>query len=169
MGETILVIVDLSPGLFADGRLLVHALDARGLLFDAAFWLLDEENGNWHLVLSNKSVHEMGSLSYYKKIHRVLDKLTLQSDIWIGMLSVVDLRTPLVQALRGSLGAAGRVDGVRLSNTIVGGVRIPACLIYRVTTEQKLDPVPASAGNDPPVPTLPKATGRRTMAGSGSR
>jgi hypothetical protein len=35
------------------------------------------------------------------------------------------------------LDMTGSVDGTRLDNAIIGGVRIPACLLYRVAAKPK--------------------------------
>ena len=61
MGETVLVRADLTPRMIETGRGLVVGLDTRGLEFEAAFWLMDEDNGRWHLVLSSRAVKFDGS------------------------------------------------------------------------------------------------------------
>jgi hypothetical protein len=138
MAETVLVKADLTSDMIAAGRGLLTGLDAHGMIFDAAFWLLDEESGNWHLVLSSRSVRKDGSLALYHKVNRVLTKLRLQGAIWIGVISIVDHRAQIVQSLREALGTAGSVDGVRLDNATIDGVRVPACLVYRLSAKQKL-------------------------------
>lgn len=92
MAETVLVRSDLTPEMVTAGRVLLSGLDAQGVVFDAAFWLLDEEDGEWHLVLSNHSVRKDGSLALNHKVNRVLGKLRLQDTIWIGAVSIVDPR-----------------------------------------------------------------------------
>ncbi len=136
MAETVLVRSDLTPGMIVAGRRLVAGLDAQGLVFDAAFWLLDEDSANWHLVLASRSVRKDGSLSLYNRVNRALGKLQLQNVIWIGQIAIVDQRTPVVQSLRSALGAAGSVDGARLDNATIAGIRIPACLLYRLWAKQ---------------------------------
>jgi hypothetical protein len=141
MVETVLVRADLSPRLIEAGRELVTALDSHGPEFEAAFWLMDEENGRWHLVLSSRSVKIDGSRALYAEVRKVLSTLQLQNEIWIGMISIVGHRTPLVRALREALGMAASVDGARLDDAFIGGVSIPACVLYRLSRRQKLQPI----------------------------
>lgn len=138
MAQAILVTSDLTPEMIATGRTLVTGLDGQGLIFDAAFWLLNEESSEWRLVLANRSVRKDGSRDLYNKVNRILARLRLQDAIWIGIVSIVDLRVPIVQSLRAALGTAGSVDGARLDNATIDGVRIPPCLIYRLSARQKL-------------------------------
>jgi hypothetical protein len=138
MAETILVRSDLTPRLIGAGRSLVAGLDQKGLAFEAAFWLLDEESGIWHLVLSSEAVKMDGSRALYSQVHKVLLNLGLQADIWIGMISIVGDRTPIVKSLRDVLGVAPSVDGTRLDDAFVGRTRLPGCLLYRLSRRQKL-------------------------------
>jgi hypothetical protein len=48
---TVLVVADLAADLIAAGRTLPRKLDAQGVRFDAAFWLMDPENSSWRLHL----------------------------------------------------------------------------------------------------------------------
>jgi len=138
MVETVLVRADLTPRMIEAGRELVTALDSRGSAFEAAFWLMDGENGRWHLVLSSRSVKIEGSQALYAEVNGVLSTLQSQNDIWIGIISIVGHRTPLVRSLREALGMAASVDGVRLDNAFIGGVSIPGCVLYRLSRRQKL-------------------------------
>jgi hypothetical protein len=141
MAEITLVRSDLTPGMIEAGRSLVVGLDQLGLGFEAAFWLMDEESAIWHLVLSTPAVKMDGPRSLYSKVHKVLLNLKLQGDIWIGMISIVGHKTPLVKSLRDVLGAAASVDGTRLDNAFVGGMLLPGCLLYRLSRRQKLQEV----------------------------
>jgi hypothetical protein len=144
--ETVLVKADLTPDKIAAGRELLSALDAHGLNFEAALWLLGEESFNWHLVLSNRSVRTQGSLALYHKINKILSKLGSGNALWIGDISIVDQRAPLVQSLRKALGTSGSVDGIRLDSTTIEGVWIPAAMVYRMSAKQRL-----RAQNDEPA------------------
>ena len=141
MAETVLVRADLPPRLIEAGRELVIALDSHGSEFEAAFWLMDEENGRWHLVLSSQAVKIDGSRAQYAEVRKVLSTLQLENDIPIRMISIVGHRTPLVKSLRKALGMAASVDGARLDNAFIDGVSIPACLLYRLSKRQKLQSI----------------------------
>ncbi len=65
----------------------------------------------------------------------------MQNEIWIGTISIVGNRTPLVKALRQRLGTAASVDGTRVDDAFVGGVWIPGCVLYRLSRRQKLKPI----------------------------
>jgi hypothetical protein len=123
------------------GRELVTVLDSRSPSFEAAFWLMDEENGSWHLVLSSRSVKMNGSRAMYAEVNKLLSAHQLQNDIWIGMISIVGHRTPLVRSLSEALGTAASVDGARLDNAFIGGVSIPGCVLYRLSRRQKLQSI----------------------------
>jgi hypothetical protein len=148
MGETVLVRADLPLELIEAGRTLLRELDAQAVGIDAAFWLLDESSGFWHLVLGKRSVRESGSTALYHKVNQILTELGMQDRLWIGMVSIVDQRSAMIQALRKALGAARSVDGVRLDNAKLGDVRMLGCLLYRVSAKQKLAPQPSDAGAD---------------------
>jgi|SRR5580658_1688600 hypothetical protein len=141
MAETILVRSDLSQRLIDAGRSLIVGLDQIGLAYEAAFWLLDEESAIWHLVLSTKAVKMDGSRALYSQVHKVLLNLGLNGDIEITMISIVGDKTPIVKSLRDALGAAASVDGTRLDNAFLGAVRLPGCLLYRLSRRQKLQPM----------------------------
>jgi hypothetical protein len=141
MVETVLVRAELTTRMIEAGRELVTVLDSRGPSFEAAFWLMDEENGRWHLVLSSRSVKMNGSRAMYVEVNKLLSALQLQNEIWIGMISIVGHRTPLVKALREALDTAASVDGVRLDNAFIGGVSIPGCVLYRLSRRQKLQSI----------------------------
>jgi hypothetical protein len=138
MAETILVRSALATRMIEAGRTLVVGLDQAGLGFEAAFWLLDEESGIWHLVLSTKAVKLDGSRELYAKVHKVLLNLRLQSDISLRMISIVGDKTPVVKSLREVLGAPASVDGAVLDDAYIGKVRLPGCFLYRLSRRQKL-------------------------------
>jgi hypothetical protein len=141
MAETILVRSALTTRMIEAGRTVVVDLDQAGLGFEAAFWLLDEESGIWHLVLSTKAVKLDGSRELYSKVHKVLSSLRLQPDISLRMISIVGDKTPVVKSLREVMGAAASVDGRFLDDTYIGKVRLPGCLLYRLSRRQKLQEV----------------------------
>jgi len=138
MAETILVRSDLSQRLIEAGRSLLAGLDQQSLAYEAAFWLLDEESAIWHLVLSSKAVKMDGSRALYHQVHKVLLALGLNGDIKITMISIVGDKTPIVKSLRDALGSAASVDGTRLDDAFLGSVRLPGCLLYRLSRRQKL-------------------------------
>ena len=126
----------LTPEMVAAGRRLLARFDALDTAFDAAFWLFDEEIGEWRLVLASRSVRIRGSRILYRKVNKALSKLGIAEALSLDMISIVDQRAPIVQLLIGALGTAASVDGVRLDNVTIDGVRIPGCLLYRLTRGQ---------------------------------
>jgi|SRR5580698_1760259 hypothetical protein len=140
MAETILVRPELTEGMVAGGRTLLAHLDQLGVAIEAAFWLLDAEVPAWHLVLASRQVRTDGPRVLYRTVNRLLSKLRVQDDIWIGMVSIVDPRAKIVQSLVGALGTAADVDGASFENATFGGVHIPACLIYRLAAKSKAKP-----------------------------
>jgi hypothetical protein len=145
MVETILVRTDVTPAMIAAGRELVTALDSYGPKFEAAFWLMDEDNGRWHLILSTRSAIMEGSTALYAKVDKVLCTLQAQNDIRIRMVSILGDRMPVVRALRKILGTKATVDGTRLDDTYIERVWFPGCYVYRVSARQALKPVTEEA------------------------
>ena len=142
MADTVLVVADLARDLIEAGRTLIRKLDSRSVRFDVAFWLMDPENGSWRLHLGASSVRETGSLALYEKVDTILTEMGFGVRFWIGMVTIEDLRSKLVQALISTLGSAESVDGTRLDYATVNGVRVPPCVLYRLSPEQ-----PVGAGN----------------------
>ena len=137
MAETVLMRADLTPAMIAGGRALLTGLDELGVSIDAALWLLDEEIAEWRLILASRLVRTDGPRILYRKVNRLLTKLRLQDVIWIDMVAIVDPHTRIVEALVGALGMTESVDGARLDNATIGGVRIPGCLLYRLAVKPK--------------------------------
>jgi hypothetical protein len=138
VADTILVVADLAPDLIEAGRTLLAKLDAGAVRFEAAFWLMDPENGSWRLHLGASSVRESGSLTLCGRVDEVLTGLGFGSRFWIGMVTIEDMRSKIAQALVSALGSAASVDGARLDNATIGGIRVPACLLYRLTVDQRV-------------------------------
>jgi len=136
VAEAVLVRTALTPEMIAAGRELLARLDALGTVFDAAFWLFDEEIGEWRLVFASRSIRTTGSRILYRKVNRALSKLDMTNVLSLEMISIVDQSDAIVQLLIGALGTAASVDGVRLDNAIIEGVRIPGCLLYRLARGQ---------------------------------
>jgi hypothetical protein len=138
MAETILVRSDLSPRLIGAGRELVAGLDSHGLEFEAAFWLMEEEFGRWHLFLSSQAIKFDGLRSQYAEVGKISSMLGLENDVPITMIAIIGHRTQLMKALRKAVRPAATVDGTRLEDTFIGNVYIPACILYRLSKRQKL-------------------------------
>ena len=129
MADTVLLVADLARDLIEAGRTLIRKLDSRSVRFDVAFWLMDPENGSWRLHLGASSVRETGSLALYEKVDTILTEMGFGVRFWIGMVTIEDLRSKLVQALISKLGSAESVDGTRLDYATVNGVRVPPCVL----------------------------------------
>lgn len=152
MAETVLVRTALTPEMIAMGRELLVRLDALDTGFEAAFWLFDEEIGEWRLVLASPRVRISGSRILYRKVNRALAKLGAATVLSLEMISITDQRDPIVQSLVHALGSASSVDGVRLDNATVDGMRIPGSLLYRLTRRQWTTAGPTRASLTGPRP-----------------
>src|ERR1700722_2172533 len=136
MAQAILVTTELTPGMIEAGRSLVAGLDRADLAFEAAFWLSDLESGYWHLFLSTKAVKMDGTRAQYAQVRKVIEKLGLEDEIWIGMISIVGDKTPTVKSLRQVLGTSLSVDGTRLDGAFVSGTLLAGCMLYRLSRRQ---------------------------------
>jgi hypothetical protein len=118
------------------GRRLLRHLDTAGTVFDTAFWLLDEDVDEWRLIMASQAVRTDGPKILYHKVNQALSALDLTGILSIDMVSIVNDQFPLVERLIGVLGTASSVDGLRLDNATVDGMRLPGCLLYRLTPKQ---------------------------------
>jgi hypothetical protein len=131
--------------MIAAGRQLVTALDLHGPKFEAAFWLMDEDNFRWHLILTTRSAKMDGSTALYAEVRKAGSALHIENDIRVGTVSIIGDRMPVVRALRKIMGTKATVDGTRLDDTYIERVWIPGCYVYRVSARQALKPVPEEA------------------------
>jgi hypothetical protein len=77
-------------------------------------------------------------LALYGKVDEILMDMEFGVRFWIGMVTIEDMRSKLMQALVSVLGNAASVDGARLDYATVIGIRLPPCLLYRLTAVQRL-------------------------------
>lgn len=154
MADTVLVVADLAPDLIEAGRTLLMKLDAKAVHFDAAFWLMDPKNGNWRLHLGVTAPPESGLGVFYERVDAVLSDMGLGSRFWIGIVTILRMESKIMQSLTSALGNAASVDGARLDNAVIGGMRFPACLLYRLSSKQQVGP---GANNPAPSPRRRKS------------
>ena len=136
MADTVLVVADIAADLIDAGRALIAKLDAKAVRVDASFWLMDPENGNWRLYLGVPSARETGVSPYYDKVDEVLAEMGFGVRFWIGMVTIENSHSKIMLALATAFGNEASVDGMRLHNETIGGIRISACVLYRVSAEQ---------------------------------
>jgi hypothetical protein len=140
MAQTILVRSGLTAEMVSAGRRLLRHLDAAGIVFEAALWLLDADIDEWHLVVGTDAVHSEGPKALYRAVNVAMSQVTPVGVLSIEMISIVDRAEPIVEALTDRLGTAESVDGARLDHATVAGVRLPGCVLYRLTAAQALAP-----------------------------
>jgi hypothetical protein len=132
VAEIILVMEPLTPEMTSVGAAFVRALDESGFVAKAAFWLFDPEWTGWKLVLGSPELPIVGPAPLYRKTIKVLDRLGRPEPLRPELITILDTRNPIIQALATEFSTGPGIGGVRLPRTTINGVYIPGAYIYRV-------------------------------------
>jgi len=76
-----MVKIPLVGELIQDGKRLIDLLEADGLAVTSAFWLFDEDDDKWSLVIALPFVDENGPLPAYQRLPVLME----QSDSWLAL------------------------------------------------------------------------------------
>lgn len=117
------------------GRLLVVAMDDKGISPKAALWYLEPEADRWQLLLAFRETATSGPRKLYKSVQDLL----VGPESWAEALSLEDVVVlhaghDLLQLLRVALTTGeGGVGGIRFTANTINGVYIRDAYIYRLT------------------------------------
>lgn len=111
------------------GRKVLESLKNRGFGPKGVFWLLNEDQGDWKLVVVTDAVDKLGPRLTYLQISNHLRHLPSFQTLKVEALSP---KTPMVRALLDVFGVASSVEGARLQNTMVNGIRVPGAYLYEL-------------------------------------
>ena len=133
LGSSAMVGTALTPQLIEEGAELLRALDAAGLIPDAAFWFYFSDINAWKLVLAEMRVGPAGPREVYKQVQRALgtraDKIKSFS---LADVVVAKPDAPVVSVLKRALRVERNAGGVRFSQNVIDGVLIEDAYIYRL-------------------------------------
>jgi hypothetical protein len=131
MAESVLVVQPLTAEMIEAGARLVEQLDANQFQFDAAFWYLPPDSGDWKIVLATPTIHSDGPRRAYRKIQKILLD-SGESELKLAMIAVLDSTDYLVEALRKAVKTGVVIQRIRFTGNVVNSVYIPDALIYRM-------------------------------------
>lgn len=110
------------------GRRLVEELDKGIAKPVAAFWMFQEDQNSWKLVVSSK-------LGTPRKVYREVQKiLRKKSDIQISLdeVIVVKISEPILQLMRVMIRTGEGISDINLSGNVVNGRLVPDSHVYRM-------------------------------------
>jgi hypothetical protein len=114
------------------GKQIAERLRERGFGVQGIFWLYDEINDDWRLVIATDAVDKLGPRGTYLQVTRHTSDIQ-GSDFQKMRIQVVSPQIPLIQALRSAFGPAANVAGATLRNTVIDGILVPEAYLYELS------------------------------------
>lgn len=119
----------VGPDLVA-GRMIIQALEQRGIPVDVAAWLQDDDRGNWQLVISSPRAEDSDPRLLYREIRSILRCLP-SSGIDLDDVLVTGPRDHLVKDLTRLVRTGDEPQEIRLHDLELGGRLFRSSRIYR--------------------------------------
>lgn len=113
------------------GRRLLQELDKRHFPIDAALWLYRPEEDDWRLVIATPLVDEFGPSEGYRRLQRVVQKMS-GTRLSLSNVALVSPEDPLIVLLRSAISTGPGIHGVRFSRNSINGVFVEDAYIYRL-------------------------------------
>lgn len=113
------------------GKQVATRLRETGFQVQAVLWLYDDGADDWRLVIATDAVDRLGPKRTYLELLRRIPDISA-SNFQRMRIEVVSPNVALVEALRSVFGDAESVEGSRLQDTVVNGVRVPQAYLYEV-------------------------------------
>jgi hypothetical protein len=113
------------------GRRTLAALDAAGLDIRAAFWVLDEDSGDWRFTIAEPTVDQAGTRALYERVATALDR---KPDVLrLREVYGVSPDDPLVALVRDVVSTPGNASlGINFRGNVVMGTAVPDMYIFRM-------------------------------------
>jgi hypothetical protein len=132
MDQGILVKSDLDIG-----HDLILGLERVGIPISAAFWLQDDEDGRWQLVLASPLTESQDVRSIYREIWKVLSGLPSASGLTSDELAdyrinVVGPHASLIREIKNKVRTGDELQEIRLDELHMAGRKYRSSRIYRV-------------------------------------
>jgi hypothetical protein len=125
MAESKLVGPDIEAG-----RQLLHALDQAGFNVVSAFWLLQDEEDEWRLIIASPEVDVRGPRAAYERIQTALSQIS-EPRLRLDQVSATRTTDPIVLLISSAIVTGPQVSGVRFTRNTINGVYIRDAYIYR--------------------------------------
>jgi hypothetical protein len=132
MDQSILVRADINVG-----RELILGLERGGVPISAAFWLQDDEDGRWQLVLSSPLADSQDVRGIYREIWNILPGLASRygvgsNDLADYRINVVGQHANLVREIKNKVRTGDELQEIRLDELHMAGRKYRSSRIYRV-------------------------------------
>ncbi|HMI64849.1 MAG TPA: hypothetical protein VK517_02365 [Cyclobacteriaceae bacterium] len=115
-----------------EGKIIVENLDREGLFFPIAMWSFMPNNNEWRLILGKEDVNDVGARGYYKKIQKVLNKITPKPDITVSDISLISTHNEMAKLVKVALRPGRGISGRRFTGNVINRHLLPDAYIYRV-------------------------------------
>jgi len=114
------------------GARLVQRLDSSGFAVKAAFWWLDPETREWHLVVATPLVDDPGPRVAYERLQEAMAGIEDDS-VPVTRVFLLSPNHPMISLLRGAISTGGEgISGIRFSRNTINGVFVEDAYIYRI-------------------------------------
>jgi hypothetical protein len=113
------------------GSRVLAILDAAKFPVTTALWILNEEFGEWRLLLASPAYDKLGPYEAYLRALQALSEVD-RNLVTQPPLTLVGNRHNLIRGLRQVFRKAASVEGMRLGGQSVGGVWIDEAYVYRI-------------------------------------
>lgn len=133
MAEAALVIEQLTQDMIDQGAQLVVRLDKLRISVRVAMWFLDDETGQWRLLLACPEIRTIGPKALYKRVRSILLKMSNPYSIPLDRIAIMDPQSRVFKSFIGVIGTSEEISGIRFTNNVINGLRITDAYIYRQT------------------------------------
>ncbi|WP_427500652.1 hypothetical protein ACQE3E_13265 [Methylomonas sp. MED-D] len=115
------------------GERLIKKLDESDARVAAAFWVLDEKENNWELVIVSPLVGSEGPRSYYKRINDINEACSDdESVVSLHDIRVANIHNRIVDAMRNSVLAGTQLGNNRMGKNYMDGIYIEDMYLYKI-------------------------------------
>jgi hypothetical protein len=131
MAKEILVREILSNEMINAGLKIIERLDTENAQLTSAFWLYNEEDRGWKLILASPLVTDLGPREYYRKVINANNLASEDEEILSTHdIAVTNTADKIVQLLKCAIKSEG-ISGIRFSRNAINGSFIEDAYIYR--------------------------------------
>jgi hypothetical protein len=113
------------------GKTVTEQLKTAKFPFNGTYWLYDEEADDWQFVVATGLVDKKGPRETYLELAKSISDVN-GSDFQRLRITAISPRIPIFAALQSVFATAASVEGARLQNTMVNGIRVSDAYLYEI-------------------------------------
>lgn len=133
MAEKIFISHSLSEEMILTGQALINKLDETNAKVAAAFWLLEDNESTWELIIVSPLVESEGSRNYYKIINEINDLVEPNKKIIsLHNIRVSGNNNKFVKAIKNSVLGNAVLGNNRLGRNFLSGAYFEDMYLYRM-------------------------------------